>query len=284
MASFSLPALSTLPGRAEALLHDTALHAYAPPLTAFGVALALGLIGKVGPRSLLAAAGAGGALAGWAALLLPAAALRAVLAPRAMADFLLLPAVAAVVAGLASPWLRGRAARWLPVALVVLTGWWLAGSAPARTEFWRVWLAVGVAAWLLARAVGQQAAAGRVLAAAMALSGGLLVAGAPSVWVLAALVAVVAAAVAWPFGAALPPVLVATVAAAADLGTGRLVRAGLNAADVACLLALGAAWLTPLIEARFSRRLGRAGPAVAALTAAALAVGAVWVGRRLLQR
>ncbi len=284
MASFSLPALSTLPGRAGALLHDTALHAYAPPLMALGVALALGLVGKMGPRPLLAAAGAGGALAGWAALLPMAAALRAVLAPRAMADFLLLPALAAALAGLASPWLRGRAARWLPVALVVLTGWWLAESAPARAEFWRVWLAVGVAAWLLARAVGQQAAAGRVLAAAVALSGGLLVAGAPSVWVTAALVAVTAAAVAWPLGAALPPVLVATVAAAADLGAGRLVRAGLNAADLACVLALGAAWLTPAAEARFGRRLGRAGPALAALTAAALAVGAVWVGRRLLQR
>jgi len=284
MASFPLPALSTLPGRAEALLHAAALHAYAPPLAAFGVTLALGLVGKAGPRPLLAAAGAGGALAGWAALLPMAAALRAVLAPRAMADFLLLPAGVAALAGGASPWLRGRAERWLPVALAVLAGWWLAGSTPARPEFWRVWLAVGAAAWLLARPVGKYAAGGRALAAALALWGGLLAAGAPAVWIAAALVAVAGAAAAWCLGAALPPVLVATVAAAADLGIGRLVRAGLNAADLACLLALGAAWLAPLVQARLGRRLGGAGPATAALSAAALATGATWLGGRLLQQ
>ncbi len=284
MASFPLPALSTLPGRAEALLHAAALHAYAPPLTAFGVALALGLVGRAGPRPLLAAAGAGGALAGWAALLPMAAALRAVLAPRAMADFLLLPAAVAALAGLASPWLRGRAERWLPVALAVLAGWWLAGSTPARPEFWRVWLAVGVAAWLLARPMGKYAAGGRALAAALALWGGLLAAGVPAVWTAAALVAVAGAATAWCLGSALPPVLVASVAAAADLGAGRLVRAGLNAADLACLMAVGAAWLAPLVQARFGRRLGWAGPAAAALSAAALATGATWLGGRLLQR
>jgi len=284
MASFPLPALSALPGRAEALLHAAALHAYAPPLTALGAALALGLVGKAGLRPLLAAAGAGGALAGWAALLPIAAALRAVLAPRAMADFLLLPAAVAALAGLASPWLRGWAERWLPVALAVLAGWWLAGSTPARPEFWRVWLAVGAAAWLLARPVGNYAAGGRALAAAVALWGGLLVAGAPAVWIAAALVAVAAAAGAWCLGAALPPMLVATVAAAADLGVGRLVRAGLNAADLACLTAIGAAWLAPLVEARLGRRLGGAGPAAAALSAAALATGATWLGGRLLQR
>jgi hypothetical protein len=289
MAAFPHLALSTLPGRAEALLHDAALHAYAPPLTAFAVALALGLIGKMGARPLLGAAGSGGALAGWAALLPLAAALRAVLAPRAMADFLLLPAAAAVLAGLASPWLRGRAERWLPTGLAVLAGWWLAGSAPGRPEFWRVWLAIGVAAWLLVRAVGRRAAGGQMLAAALALWGGLLLAGAPPVWIAAALVAVAAAAAAWCLNAALPPVLVATVVAAADLGTGRLVRAGLNAADLACLLAIGAAWLAPSMQmrfgqTRFGRRLGRASPAAAALGAAALASGTAWLSARFLQR
>ncbi len=284
MASFSLPSLSTLPGRAEAALHSGVLHAYAPPVAAFGVALALGLIGRAGPRPLLAVAGAGGALAGWAALLPMAAALRAVLAPRAMADFLLLPAVAVVLAGLAAPWLRGRAERWLPWASIVLSGWWLARSAPARMEFWRVWLAAGVAAWLLTRAAGQRAAGGQVLAAALALWGGLLVAGAPPIWIAAALVAVAAASAAWLLGAALPPVLLATVATAADLGAGRLVRAGLNAADLACLLALGAAWLVPPVQMRFGRQFGRASPAATALSVAALATGGVWLGARLLQR
>jgi len=276
-----------LPGGAQALLHVPVLHAYEPPLVALGVALVLGLIGwAAGARWLATTAGAAGALAGWVALLPLATALRAVLAPRAMADFLLLPAVAVVLAGLAAPWLRGRAERWAPVALAVLVGWWLAGSAPARPEFWRVWLAVGLAAWLLARGAGQGApgGGGRVLAAALALWGGLLVVGAPPVWIAAALVAVAAALAAWPLGGALPPLLVASVAAASDLGTGRLVRAGLNAADLACLLAFGAPWLARWTGMRSGKRLGRAGPAVAVVASAGLAAGAAWLGGRLLQR
>ncbi len=284
MPSFHLPSLSSLPGRAEALLHDAVLHAYAPPLVALGVALAIGAIGKAGVRPLLAAAGAGGALVGWAALLPMTAALPAVLIPRAMPDFLLLPALVAMLAGLATPWLRGRAERWLPVALAALAGWWLAGSMPARAEFWRVWLAVGVAAWLLTRAAGPLAVGGRMLAAALALWGGLLMAGASPVWIAAALVAVAAAAGAWCLGAALPPVLMAAVLGATVLGAGRLVRAGLNATDLACLLALGAAWLPPWIEARLGRRLGRAGPATAVLGTAALATTAVWLGGRLMHK
>ncbi len=288
MPSFSLQRLFTLPGGAAALLQEQVLHAYAPPLVALGTALTLGLIGwAAGARWPVASAGAAGALTGWIALLPVAAALRAVLAPRAMADFLLLPAVAVVLAGLASPWLRGRAERWLPVALAVLAGWWLAGSAPARPEFWRVWLAIALAAWLLARVVAAQGSAGpggRVLAAALALWGGLLVAGAPPVWLVAALVAVAAAMAAWPLGGALPPLLLAIVAAAADLAAGRLVRAGLNATDLACLLAPGAAWLMPRMARRFGKRLGRAGTALAVPAAAALMVGAVWLSGRLLHR
>ena len=159
MPSFSPQRLFTMPG--AAILHDPVLHAFQPPLLALGVALALGLIGRAaGARWLLANAGAAGALAGW--MMLPAGAvLRTVLTPRTMTDFLLLPAAAVLVVGLAAPWLRGRAERWrgraerwLPIALAVLAGWWLAGSAPARPEFWRVWLAVGLVAWLLARGGG----------------------------------------------------------------------------------------------------------------------------------
>jgi hypothetical protein len=288
MPSFSVASpVATLPSRVEAFLHGAVLHAYAPPLVALGTALVLGLIGKAGPRWLIGGAGAAGALAGWAALLPTVAAWRAVLTPRAMTDFLLLPAAAVVVAGLAAPWLRGRVERWLPWAPVVLAGWWLAGSAPARPEFWRVWLAVIVAAWLLARGVGQGVSGGRALAAALALWGGLLVAGAPPAWIAAALVAVAAGFAAWCVGGALPPVLIATVAAAADLGAGRLVRGGLNAADLACLLALGAAWLASWAEARFGRRLGPARPAAAvaaALATGAVLTGAVFLGGRLLHR
>jgi len=273
MPSFSFAHPFTMPG--------FAMHAYAPPLAAFGAALALGLAGRTaGARWPVQASGAVGALAGWMALLPWTAALRAVLTPRANPDFLLLPAAAAALAAMLSPRLRGRAERWLPLVLAVLTGWWLARSAPAQPEFWRVWLAVTLAAWLLARVVGTPGAGGRALAAALALWGGLLLAGAPPVWAVAALAAAGAAGAAWLAGGALPPVLLAAVAAAADLGAGRLAQGRVNAADLACLLAPGAAWLVP----RLAARLGRAGPVLSVPAAAALAASAAWVGGRLLHQ
>ena len=281
MPSFSVQHLFTMPGGA-ALLHHPVLLAYAPPLLAFSVALALCLAGRAtGARWPVAASGAMGALAGWLALLPWAAAPRAVLTPRAMTDFLLLPAAAAALAGIIAARLRGRAERWLPWALAVLAGWWLAGSAPARPEFWRVWLAVVLAAWLLARVAGGSGtpgAGGRAMAAALALWGGLLLAGAPPVWVAAALAAA-GAGLAWPLGGALPPVLLATVAAAADLGAGRLAQGRLNTADLACLLAPGAAWLVPRVAAR-----GRAARVLAVPAAAALTAGAAWIAGRMLHR
>lgn len=282
MAFPSIPNLSALRGGLPAVL-----NAYQPPLIALGVALLLGVAGRAGPRVIVlrvvgAAAGAGGVLAGWIALLPWTAALHAVLTPRALPDFLLLPAVAVLLAQCAAPWLSGRAERWLPLAPAVLAGWWLARSGPARPEFWRVWLAVGVMAWLLARAVASQGA--RATAAALALWGGLLVAGAPSVWIAAALVAVAGALADWALGAALTPVLLVIVAAAADLAGGRLVRAGLNGVDLAAFATIGAAWLAPWLTTRFGNPLGRAGPAAAALAAAGLAVGLCWLGIRLIQR
>lgn len=281
MPSFSIARLFTMPGGAA--LHNDVLYAYAPPLLAFGVALALGLAGRAtGARWPVAASGAVGALAGWMALLPWTAALRAVLAPRAMADFLLLPAAAAALAGLAASRLRGRAERWLPWALMALVGWWLARSATAQPEFWRVWLTIVLAAWLLAR--GVEGAGGRALAVGLALWGALLQAGAPPVWIVTALVAAAASAAAWPLGGTLPPVLLAAAATAADLGSGRLVQGRLNAADLACLLAPGAAWLVPRIAPGLAARFGRAGPVLAVPAAAALTAGVAWLGVRLLHR
>lgn len=277
MAFPSIPNLSALRGGLPAIF-----YAYQPPLIALGVALLLGLAGRAGSRVVGAAAGAGGVLAGWMALLPWTAALHAVLTPRALPDFLLLPAVAVLITQCAAPWLSGRAERWLPLAPAVLAGWWLARSGPARPEFWRVWLAVGVTAWLLARGVAGQGA--RAVAAAIALWGGLLVAGAPPVWIAAALVAVAGALADWALGAALTPVLIVIVAAAADLAAGRLVRAGLNGVDLAGFAALSAAWLTPWVTTRFGKTLGRTGPAAGALAAAGVAVGLCWLGVRLLQR
>ncbi len=277
MPSFSFAHPFTMPGPASGF----ALHLVAPPLLAFGAALALGLAGRAaGGRWAVQASGAVGALAGWMALLPWAAALRAVLAPRTVPDILLLPAAAAALAGMAAPRLRGRAEQWLPWALAVLAGWWLARSAPARPEFWRVWSAVVLAAWLLARVAGAPGAGARALAAALALWGALLLAGAPPVWAAAALAAAAAAGAAWLAGGALPPVLLAALAAAADLGAGRLVQGRVNAADLACLLAPGAAWLVPWTAAR----LGRPGRVLAVPAAAALTAGVAWLGGRLLHR
>lgn len=298
MPSLSSPSLSVPPGLVQGIA-----HAYQPPLIALGVALLLGLVGRaLGLGWLRGVAGAVAAVAGWAALVPTAVLPRAVLTPRAMVEFLLLPGVAVVLAGLVAPWLRGtalgRAERWLPAGLSLLVGWWLAGSAAGRPEFWRVWLAVVAAAWLLARGTsgpgGHSASPGhsasRVLATALALWGGLLVAGAPPVWLAASLVIVAAALAAWVTGGPLPSLLVVTAAASADLGAGRLARAGLTAVDLACLLAIGAAWLASLAERRFgqgrkpSGRLGRAGPLVAALAAAGLIVVVGWLVGRLLQK
>ena len=283
-AALSLPGLNVPPGLGQAILHQ-----YQAPLIALAVVLLLGLLGRI-PRArwLLPVAGAAGALAGWAALLPAAAVLRAVMAPRALIEVLLLPGVAAVVAILGAAWFRtasgGRAERWVAVGLAALTGWWLAGSAPGRAEFWRVWLAIAAAAWLLARVTEKGGSAGgRVSTAALALAAGLLVAGAPPIWIAAALVAVAAGLSAWAVGGALPPLLVVTVAAAADLGFGRLVRGGLTAIDLACLLPVVAAWVTPWAAGRMPVRLGRAGPPAAMLASAAAAAGVVWLGGRLLQ-
>lgn len=264
MPSFSLP---TLPG-------SLVLLAYLPAFVAVAVVLSMALLGRVVARPGFGpAAAAAGVLAGWAALL-PAQAWRAVLTPRGMMDALLLPAVAAVLLGLLSPWLRGRAERWGPVLLILLTGWWVAGA--GRAEFWRVWLVVGLAAW----ALGRGATGARVTAAALALWGGLVLAGAPAMWIAAALVAVAASGAVWAAGGVLPPVLLVAVAACADLAAGRLVRGRVTAVDVACVLAVAAAWLVPVLAPRLGRRTG---PLLAVPVAAAAVVGAGWVVARALR-
>jgi len=85
-------------------------------------------------------------------------------------------------------------------------------------------------------------------------------------------------------GGVLPAAVVAAVVAGADLAAGRLVRGGLNAVDLACLAACGAPWAAHLVTARLGKRLGRAGPLVAAVAGAAVAVGCAWLAARLIRR
>lgn len=257
------------------------LPAYAAPLLALAVALALSLACRGKSRGAwLPSAAALSALAGWA-LLQPAANLvQAGLAPRSGTAVLLAPAAACVLgAGLAA-WRGGKLGRWMPVMLAVFAGWWLARASAGRDEFWRVWLAVALLAAALSRGIAGQPARG--LACALALWGGLVLVAAPPVWTAAALVAAFAWAglLAAGSGGALPSAAMAALIAGADLAAGRLVRGRLDAADVVCLLAVVAPFLARAAEARIGKRGGRFGPALASVAGAAAAVAAMWLLRR----
>ena len=253
---------------------DTFWAAYAGPVLAFGVSLLAVALGRLTRGRWLPAAV--GVLVGWA-VLVPVQALGvALITPRTPVDFLLLPVLLTLVAGL----LPGRLGRWAPVLVVVAAGWWLAGSPAAGRQFWRVWAAVALAAWLLSRAVRQEP--GRGVAAALTLWGGLVVAGAPPVWGVVSLVLLAAALALLAGRAALPPVLVAVAGAAACLGSGRMARGGFGAVDAAVLLVIAAPVLVPVLRARMGR-LGRAGPVLAVPASAALAVAGAWCVVRLLR-
>ncbi len=252
---------------------------YQGPLAALAASLLVVLLGRLTRGRWTPAAA--GALVGWAALVPASTLLRAVLMPPTLVARLLLPALLAVALGFLLPVLRGRAVRWAPALVLAAAGWWLAGSPAGRGEFWRVWAAVGLGGWLLSRAVRNEPA--RAMAAALALWAGLVVAGAPPVWIVAALVLVAASVALLGGRLALPPVLVVVAAAAASLGAGRLVRAGLNGVDAAALATLAAPWMVPVLGVRLSGRLGRAGPVLAVPAAAALAAGVVWCVARLLR-
>ena len=256
---------------------------YLPALAAAAVAGA----GAVAARRRWAAwaglPGAAGALAGWA-LLMPALGWRSAVQPRTMPEHLLAPALAIVLLAAAGPRLHGRLARWAPVGVAALCGWWLARSPAGRMEFWRVWAIFGVAAWLLARVSAGQAA--RTWAVALAAWGGLAATGAPSALTAPGLVLAAALVPSALLGAetGYAPALTALIFLAdADLALGRLPQGGVNGADLVCLAALGAPVLAWALERRPGRWLRRSGPVVAIISAL-LSAGAAWVGAGLLGR
>jgi hypothetical protein len=257
------------------------LSAYAAPLLALAVAITGSLLCGAKTRGAwLPANAALAALAGWA-LLLPASSLvRAGLAPRARPEALLAPAAACVIGAALVAWRGGKLGRWMPVLLAVFAGWWLARASAGRTEFWRVWVAVALLAAALSRAIAGQPVRG--LACALALWGGLVLAGTAPVWIAAALVAVFV----WVglllsrSGAALPSAVMAALIGGADLAGGRLVRGRLDATDLACLLAVAAPLIAGAAEARIGKRWGRAGPVLASVAGAAVAVALTWLVRR----
>ena len=228
--------------------------------------------------------GAAGTLAGWVALLPLAGQWRAALSPRGLPDALLLPALVVAVLCAAGPRMPARLARGAPWAVTAFIGWWLATSLASLTEFWRVWAVFALVAWLLARGVAGQVP--RAWAAALAGLAGLALTRSPPP--LGAIGLVLAAA--WAPAAVLavqaklaPVLLVAAALVSADLAAGRLQRGRLNAVDLACLAALGAPWLVPLLAAR-TGRYRTLGPALAAIGAAAVAAGAAWAGSLVLGR
>lgn len=255
---------------------------YLPVLAAAAVAGAGAVVARGKWAGWAGLPGATGTLAGWA-LLMPAPAWRAALQPRTMPEHLLAPALAIVLLAAAWPRLRGRLARWAPVAVAALCGWWLARSA-GREEFWRVWASFGAAAWLLVRVSAGQAA--RTWAASLAVWGGLAATGAPSVLTALGLVLAAALAPSALLGAGTGPVpalLAAVFLADANLAIGRLPQGGVDGADLACLAALAAPILAWMLERRLGRGLQWFGPAPAIL-AALLAGGAAWIGAGLLRR
>ncbi len=260
------------------------LQAYAGPLAAFVLALLGALLCRGKARQgWVPAMAAGAALVSWALLLPAAGVLRAALSPRSGPEMLLMPAGASVLAMSVWPAGRGWLGRAVLVLLAVFAGWWLAQTPAGRVEFWRVGFAITVLAlafpWLLA------ARPARGLACGLALWGGLVVAGAAPGWIGAALAgaAVWAGLLAAGQGAALPASAMAALVGGADLVAGRLVRGGLDGADLACVGALAAPLVAGSVQGRIGKRAGPAGPVAAAAVGAACGVAGAWVLGRVLR-
>ncbi len=253
------------------------LRETAAPVAALLVAV-VALAGGRSVRPLLACAAGLGALAGWLVL---APEPLALLHPAGLLARLPGVGLLAAAAGLVS--LRGPAwlAKVATVAMGAAAGAWLAGAAGRAgvDAMQPPVLAGAVLAFLVGRRLERPSQA---IVAAAVLAGGLLAAGTPVVWPLAAMV-VGAAALASLGGGALSPVAVALagLTVAADLAQGRF-RAGFNAVDAACLAPLLALWLLPRIEGRIARvNAKRLGPWSAAAVTVAVGVAAVWLAARV---
>ncbi len=252
------------------------VRAGAAPVAALLVAF-LALAAGRGARPLLACAAGLGILAGWLVL---APDPLTFLHPARLLGRLPGVGLLAVAMGVISlrgpPWLSKSAT----AVLGAFAGAWLAGAtgrAGLNAALPPV-LAGAALAFLFARSLKQPS---QSVVAAAVLAGGLMAAGTPAAWPLAAMV-VGAAALASVGGATLSPVAVALagLAVAADLAHGRF-RAGFNAVDAACLTPLLALWLLPRIERRIIRiNVKNLGPWSAAMLTVAVVIAAAWVAAR----
>jgi hypothetical protein len=255
-----------------------ALIAYAAPLAAFVVASAVWLAAR--GRAWAGTAGGLGLLAGWA-LLLPIRVLpRAIWASPRGVEVLVLPALVCVAGVALTAWRGGRQGRLIAVVLAGFAGWWVARNEVGTAEFWRVWFAIAGLTWVVARVCAGRAE--RFLVLALALWGGLAVAGTGAAWLMAAAVAVSAAAGLLAAGAdaALPAAAVAALLGVADLAHGRLLRGRLDTIDLACVAALAAPFVAAALAGRLGRMSDRLAPVLAGVVGAGATVVAVWVLRR----
>jgi hypothetical protein len=254
---------------------------YAGPLLAAGAALLGALLCRAkARRPLLPAVGALAALAGWAAMLPRATVLQAASETRTDPGLLLLPGVVAVTLSLLGVWAQRQ--RFAALVLVIVVGWWVAGSPAGKPEFWRVCAATILVGAVLSGGTAREPSRG--LASAVALWGGLLLTRAASGWAAAALTAAGAWAglLAAGQGAVIPAGLMAGLVVAADLAGGQLVRGSVRGADVACVLACAGPYVAGGIGAH-ARKLGRAGPALAGLAAGLLLAGLAWAAQRAIR-
>jgi len=252
---------------------------YLPGLLSFVVALA-GVLALRRNEALQPAVAAAAAMLGWM-LLVPMP--RSWVMPRVAVEYLVVPAMVAMLWAAGRLWVRGRLLSPLRAFAPGFAAWWLAGSGVARGEFWRVWFATVGLDWLLRR-MGGRAAGSWVLVAGTVLLG-LLVGRAPLVWVGAAVVLAAAGlgvAVLRP-AATLGGVILPMALVAIDLGTGVLVRGRIGFMDLVCggavFSPLAVRGLTPLV----GRRLGRAGGVLCMVASAMLMVGLAWAVDRFVR-
>ena len=214
------------------------------------------------------------AAAGWAVIAASGATWRMVVWPRTMVEQLVLPAL---VLGASAGFGRSR---WAGFAGLWFAAWWLAGAGPVGPAFWRVLFGALLVAWVLVRLGGREPE--RAAACGLSIAGAGLSTGAEA-WVGVGLAVAGAALGARLAGrAAMMPAGIGMIAiVGAEIGAGRLLRGGIGVMDYACLGAMGAPGLVPLVARRLDRVGGRrmawAAPGVvASLVAGAAILAARW--------
>ena len=268
-----------------------AWHQFHGPLIAFAVTAVLAGAGRFLRIELLASgAGGAGVAAGWYAVTDRFWVSSPVPLAPALAEFAALTLLIALLCSWLGPNRRSLVAM---VLTALASGWFLSGAPRGEAAVLASW-PIGVAGilgvLLFLRLLIVHGVVPLYLGlAGLTLAAGLYIAGAPTFWTQLALVPGFAglALLILPstdMQIALPVIVdMATLAALAVLVTGRLPRLAFAATDAAALSPLLAIWLAPRAAERV-RTAGRAAPLAGSLIAGVIAVGCVWLARRLLRR